>query len=63
MNQWESVRQLARKKRLEVETRTGSKKAIDLITASEAISEIKCEGLRADDPRNRSYRGCVVSST
>ena len=50
MNQWESVRQLARKKRLEVETRTGSKKAIDLITASEAISEIKCEGLRADDP-------------
>lgn len=50
MNQWESVRQLARKKRLEVETRTRSKIAGDLITASEAITEIKCEGLRADDP-------------
>ena len=59
MNQWESVRQLARSKRLEVESRTNSNKAADLISAAETITSIKCEGLRADDPLLRGAEAAL----
>jgi DNA helicase-2/ATP-dependent DNA helicase PcrA len=50
MNQWDFVRNLARKKRAEIDLLSPSNSAIDLIDAISISLPIKCEPLRRNDP-------------
>ena len=50
MNQWQAIRQLARKKRAEIDPLAKLEKADDLLAAAASETQILCEGLAADDP-------------
>lgn len=50
MNLWESIRQLARKKRTEIDLLAKGENAEDLLAAIAVVTNIPCVGLPADDP-------------
>lgn len=50
MNQWDTIRKLARTKRQEVDELTQGETATELISAAEQLTEMKCVGLSNDDP-------------
>lgn len=50
MNQWDLVRTLARKKRIEIDTLTQDESATALIAAISSSCPIQCEGLSKDEP-------------
>jgi len=50
MNQWDAVRQLAQKKRAEVDLLAKGETAEDLLTATALLTKIPCIGLPSDDP-------------
>ena len=45
MNQWDTIRKLARTKRQEVDELTQGETATELISAAEHLTEMKCVGL------------------
>lgn len=49
MNQWESIRQLARRKRAELDAISKSNTANELLAVAEKVTQIKCQVLPADD--------------
>lgn len=49
MNQWESIRQLARRKRAEIDAISKSRSASELLAIAEKVTQIKCQALPADD--------------
>lgn len=50
MNQWDAIRKLAHAKRQEVNKCTQGESAVELLSAAEQLTDIKCIGLSNDDP-------------